>query len=325
MDWRGPVHYLKGSEWRSFPTGEFKSTRFAGLFFDAEGRLCVNTYREPRDSPRRQEFTFVMQKNETWEENDRISGTPATLLGEYPQVMKQKGWAALEALRSHAVVEDANGLLWYWYIENGQLYKRGLGISAPQFMPGEAHPFLAEYLVEEALLDPEGNMFLVTSSRSSFYLTPREPLPHTEAVIKEKGLDSARITLRSNISSGISFIWRLDNGDWSAPQRDTGVYLADLIGGEHRFEAVALDEFLQTDRSPAVLQLALDANPEEQIRQWVEQLRDPEYEKRKEAVAKLARYGALALPALQKARENASDDLRWWIDAAGTKVGDRRP
>jgi hypothetical protein len=103
------------------------------------------------------------------------------------------------------------------------------------------------------------------------------------------------------------------------------VYLADLIGGEHRLEAVALDEFLQTDRSPAVLQLALDANPEEQIRQWVEQLRDPEYEKRKEAVAKLARYGALALPALQKARENASDDLRWWIDAAGTKVGDRRP
>jgi len=326
VDWRGPVNYLKGSTWHTFTRNKFRDTRIDGLFFDSEGRLCVNThFSDPRAGKPDHNFTFVLDKKGAWEQKERIPDTPASLFKDYPEVMKRKGWAALEALCPRAVVEDANEFLWYWYIENEQLYRRGLGISAPQFMPGEGNPLLAGYQVEEALLDPKGNTFLITNGGESFCLTPRESLPDTQAVLKEKGIDFARITLGSNTTSGASFVWRLDNGDWSPLQEATEVLLQDLIGGEHQFEAVAVDRFLQADSSPAIMKLKLTADPDEQIRHWIEQLRDPDYDRRKEAVAKLARYGALALPALQKARENASDDLRWWIDAAGTKVGDRRP
>jgi hypothetical protein len=47
----------------------------------------------------------------------------------------------------------------------------------------------------------------------------------------------------------------------------------------------------------------------------VAQLFAPDFSKREVAVDALARQPATALPALRKARETATDDQRWWIDA----------
>lgn len=56
--------------------------------------------------------------------------------------------------------------------------------------------------------------------------------------------------------------------------------------------------------------------PAQQIAALIEQLNDPDYAVRDAAVAGLARQPAEALPRLEAAREKATPEKRWWIDAA---------
>ena len=69
--------------------------------------------------------------------------------------------------------------------------------------------------------------------------------------------------------------------------------------------------------------MTIHVDPQKQLAALVEQLKDPDYSRRNAAVAGLVRQPALALPLLQSARENASTDQLWWIDAAIEQIKDR--
>ena len=84
------------------------------------------------------------------------------------------------------------------------------------------------------------------------------------------------------------------------------------------------------DPTPSATEVAIHVDPQKQLATFIEQLRDPNYEVREAAVDGLVRQPSLALPALQSAREKATPDQRWWIDAAiqqieETLAKDKRP
>ena len=57
-------------------------------------------------------------------------------------------------------------------------------------------------------------------------------------------------------------------------------------------------------------------NPEELVAAWLSKLSNDDFEVRKEAVRQFARYPEISRRILLEAQVSASEDARWWIDAA---------
>jgi|WetSurMetagenome_2_1015567.scaffolds.fasta_scaffold363161_1 hypothetical protein len=74
------------------------------------------------------------------------------------------------------------------------------------------------------------------------------------------------------------------------------------------------------DPSPASAEFETRIDPARQIAAMIQALGSPEEDRRESAVEGLARRPAIALPALQKARENTGEKLQWWIDATIQRI-----
>jgi hypothetical protein len=85
---------------------------------------------------------------------------------------------------------------------------------------------------------------------------------------------------------------------------------------EKTIEARAIDERLNASATPAQAAFDLTIEPKRQIAGYVAKLENGDSSERTRAIPALQRQPAIALRALRTARETASNDQRWWIDAA---------
>jgi hypothetical protein len=114
----------------------------------------------------------------------------------------------------------------------------------------------------------------------------------------------------------------VDGGPWNTPTKSPEATIEELPNGQHRIEAVAVDERLQMDLAPAEAVVDIHVDLDAHIRELIQKLANPDYSVREKAIAALVGRGALALPLLQSAREKALPDQRWWIDAAIQQINE---
>lgn len=111
------------------------------------------------------------------------------------------------------------------------------------------------------------------------------------------------------------FLWRLNGGEWSASQTANEMNLTALPPGNCCVEIQALDRHLQPS-PPAAAAFSIRVAPGAQIARWVSALLHGTEAAREAAVAGLIKQPDAALLALQAAYPSASEDGRWWLDAA---------
>jgi len=224
-----------------------------------------------------------------------------------------------------------------WLISRGELHKARDPLCAAAFAPGESHPFTDGRLLHEALVDARGNTFLLAAQApaSSGFDDPAPPYeyaiiparhpapPDTAIAVTAIGDDSFRAQFSSAGEGERWFTWRLDGGAWTPPARETHARFDSLAAGEHTIEAAALDDDLQIDPAPATATFTATLDPGRQVRAWIARLNDPDFAQRETAVAALVSRGAAVLPELKAARPAASDDARWWIEAAIQQIDAR--
>jgi hypothetical protein len=197
-----------------------------------------------------------------------------------------------------------------------------------QFSPSQRQPFGDARTIKSALIDPEGNAFLETYLHSHpnigeyVVVKAQAPLPNTKLHTSVEASGFVKLHFDTQVKGKVCYTWRIDGGDWSPPSESAETTLSWLANGKHTIEAAALDERLQIDPNPPRTEVTIQVDPQAQIAALIEQLKDPSYDKRDAAVAGLLRQPALALPALQSAREKADADQRWWIDAAIQQIKD---
>jgi streptogramin lyase len=306
------VHYFDGRKWLCWGRKEIDgsdSVVFDGPpFFDKAGNVGVNI----------EEKTWEFAEAKGWHTTNFEHG-----LGTDRERQAQSSPAApagCDISSPESIARDRLGT--YWLTYRGQLYRAIPGLCLPQFSPQEHQPFIDSRKVAKVLIDPRGNAFLETL----FYFNPlmgeyailkaRSPLPHTllRATVGPSG--EVRLRFDADSKRNVRFIWRVDEGPWAAPTKKPDATLDWLPNGKHMIEAAAIDERLQIDPTPAVAQVEIHVDPREQISALIGKLGDPDYSARNDAVAGLQRQPSVALPLLRSAREKASPDQRWWIDAA---------
>lgn len=315
------LHYLDGGSWHVYErdfTRKYVNldTHIQQMHFDDKGRLCVSVYAHDYQAGQDQQFVLVRNADDSWTRVDGAMPEPSPSPGEalrkrpdYP--MNRDG-----NIR-YAVNVDARDMLWYWYMKDGQLFRGGLGAEAAQFYSGEASPFGGEENLWRVDIDRAGNAwFALSNGHDACVLMPRDPAVDTKASVSTEAVDSVRVTMSAPGVREPRFVWRLDGGAWSIPQKDAEVRLATLSGGEHTFEVFALDAYLTPDATSAVVAFSIDIDTGQQIAGWVEQLSSPDYDARNNAVKALQQRPEESLKALRDAREKASDDAKWWIDVA---------
>ena len=249
--------------------------------------------------------------------------------GHHPQDRKApEGWPFRQYYPDSGAFDNKEI---YWGTHEKSLYKYAQGICIDLFPKGDPNPFMDHSQIKSVWLDRSGNAFLLTNSgyertnkggeKIEYYtlamIAPKNQPPHTLITLKKTGDDSINLRLKTLSDPAAQFQWQLDDGPWQSST--TGkIDLQWLKNGSHKIHAYAIDSDLQKDQDPATADFEIKINEEKQLRKLKEavtQLSDPDFEKRKTAIDRLVHQPEIALPALQIARANANDDLRWWIDA----------
>jgi hypothetical protein len=148
----------------------------------------------------------------------------------------------------------------------------------------------------------------------------RPPLPQTNLRASVDTAGAVKLHFDATVKGKAWFTWRVDGDAWTRVTQSAEATVTGLANGTHRIEAEAIDERLQIDPTPAVAEVEIHADNQQQLAGLIEQLKDPDYSVRDAAVAGLVHQAALALPLLQSAREKAGPDQRWWIDAAIQRI-----
>jgi hypothetical protein len=214
-----------------------------------------------------------------------------------------------------------------WRVGQQQLWRVGWGRSVPQFESHHVHPFIGARDVESVITDTKGNLFIRT--RAPFWdpnyvvLAVKGATPETRLELVPLGLDSLQVRLNAVKAPAAFFIWRHNGGPWQEAAPGTHPSLAGLSSGTHVIEAVALDDALQAGSAPAAQTFTVAVKPEIQIQALICELSAPEHHRREAGIQQLAQRAKEAGPILRQAREGASAELRWWIDAALQAIEDR--
>ena len=306
---RWQINYFNGHQWRNWHkntgimTGEYLHTGpDQPPFFAPDGKLSIVL----------NEHVWQFDDLTGWKKTDikPDAAHPAA-------VPKENSIAPPYAPTADSIVADEHGI--FWVVAGRQLFRTGHGLHAAVFAPNEPQPFADGRKLTSVLTDKYGCAFLRTSvhGRDEYVLVPaREPVPHTTAKLLENGDDGATLQLAANIPSP-RFSWRVDDVTWSNADTNQTLHLEEVSAGKHRVQIIALDAQLQTDPVPIEIVFESHAVPGQQIQKWIAQLGDKDFSRREAAVKSLSRQAALALPALQQAREREADpDRRWWLDAA---------
>jgi hypothetical protein len=306
------THYFNGQTWQLWKPQDIDTSQqrnFDGpAFFDHAGNFAVNIAGR----------TWEYSKGEGWHVVSFERGFGTDQERTAPQSPPPP--PGCQAGNPESIAMDRLGT--YWLTSQGQLYRAIPGLCAPQFSPGQPQPFVDSRTIKAVSIDPEGNAFLETYFASHreigeyVIVNARPPLPQTKlrATVEASGI--VNLHFETPLKGKVRFTWKVDGGDWSSPSETAETRLDGLADGRHVIEAAALDERLQIESTPAVVEVTVHVDTGKQLATLIEQLKDPDYSLRNAAVIALARQPEQALPLLQSARVKAGADQRWWIDAA---------
>ena len=211
-----------------------------------------------------------------------------------------------------------------WFTWEGAVYTEWHGLWAKQDdLSGPNSPFGDGRVIEDVLRDPAGRLFFVTRPADYYDLVWSPPAPKVTLAIVPIADDSVVARAQASPRGPHWFLWRLNGGAWSAPQTTDTMRLTALPRGNYRVEIQAMDRRLQPS-APAAAAFSIRVAPGAQIARWVSALLHGTEDAREAAVAGLIKQPDAALPALQAARPAASEDGRWWLDAAMQQIMDER-
>ncbi len=315
------VYYFDGAKWSFWKPSDIDRYPRASLkdppFFNELGQLVVNTYRGS---------TLLTEAN--WA---KTNPTSAPALPYYFQSFSSRLPNGVPVGcgegRISSLVKDGEGMT--WITAANQLYKERFGVCVRQFEAGAIHPFVDGRKVRSAKRDVKGNVILTTGNDSSplDFVLIRSParLPDTKLLLKRLAGDEYRLDFEGSGEGNILYSWRLNDGEWSAPDAGSGVTLRWLEAGKYMAQARAVDSSLEFDPTPATsAEFEVTVTLEEQFEHLARLLGSSDFAKRDEAVAELVKRGERALPVLNKLRATASADEQWWIDATIQRINENR-
>jgi hypothetical protein len=305
------VHYFNGSVWRFF-----KWTDISGWpgdvvlnppWFDAKDKLCVST-----------------RANTMWQfdENGKWSSVPFIEHSSDDYDSPEKTKFRVDNLpegcpirNPHSIQTDNLGT--FWFTKDTNLYRCIGDQCVSIFAPDEITPFNSTPYLLEVEVDSQGNAFIKTLAAETrrYLILAKRPAPQTTIALKRMDEDSFIATFNPHSDGGTNFRWQLEDGPSQLIKTDS-LTLDHLANGSHILKVTAIDDQLNMDAMPSTAKFETKINPSRQMALLVAQLSDPDFSKRKLAVEALAWQPAVALPALRKVRESATEDQRWWIDAA---------
>jgi hypothetical protein len=311
----GKLHYFDGEAWQSWSQQDINGDSrpfplFGGpAFFSRAGNFAVNI----------QGTTWEYTRKGGWRPTtpEPGQGTDRDLRTPHLSPPSPPG---CEFGNPESIARDRLGT--YWLTYRGQLYRAIPGLCLPQTSPEEHQPFIDGRTVKTALIDPQGNAFLETYFHTNpvvgeyVIVNASQPLPRTKLRASVDTAGAVKLHFDATVKGKARFTWRVDDDAWTHPTQGAEATVPGLANGKHRIEAAAIDERLQIDPTPAAAEVEIQVDNQQQLTALIEKLNDPDYSVRDAAVAGLIRQPALALPLLQSAREKASPDQRWWIDAA---------
>jgi hypothetical protein len=315
------INYFDGNNWhlwnRPAVPGDPGHFFDGPAFFDAAVHVAVNINHKTREWLQDQGWRLI-----PFEPN---SAPIVNFFTPAPPANPPEGCAST---KSSSLSRDPLGRSWWTW--EGSLYEGVPGLCRKALAGSEPQPFIDGRLLRRVMADNHGNVFLETLSANRrigqyVVLNPSGELPHTTIQLTKLSADSVSARFESSIPGGALFTWRLDGGDWSAPEKQGSMVLRSLAGGEHRLEAASIDSRLRMDAVPASADFSIGVKPNEQIPALIARLENARTDdERIAAIEALARQPASAvLPALKAARAHASGDERWWIDAAIQEVTQR--
>ncbi len=319
-----PLRHYDGTQWNTHRCPQQVSSgviqRFGRPFFDDSGTLYTTA--EVRDTKAHETLPQVLAYiNGTWTTSERPEPPPA----EQTEVdlRKRPDWPkeadrpadASQDKGVAAVAVDQYDILWYWMLRDGQLYRNGLGLSAPQLLPGEKCSPTRNNDIEAAELLPGGSVMLLLSTMTWLVIRPRQPDMDTQVAVQMKDEDVAVIAISATPPGDYHYVWRLDKGPWNPPQKEPRAQLEDLKNGNHTVEVFALDQFLTPDQTSATVSFSVNVDIPARVARSIDDLRKRDYETRKAAYRRLLKVPDEALPALRAAQQGATNDTKWWIDA----------
>lgn len=296
--------YFNGETWTRWKREDIRpgnDNSMGSPGFDEKDRLCVNVGNA----------TWQLDANNVWRETQFDS--------RFSEVLGPRNDAPDGLMRySHySITTDNQGF--HWFTWNGELFKSWDKFSTRVFSEDEPNPFGAGRRITQVWVDRKGNAFVQVTTNwmdnFQFQIAPLSKPPKTSLAVAPIKEDRVRLQLGTPSPGKVRFRWRLDDGPWEGAQ-DRSVVLDSLENGEHTVKAQAFDEKLQCDPVPAEAKFVIKFDPTIQIKELLSRLSDPDFAQRKAAIKALARQPATALAALKAARPEATDDQRWWIDAA---------
>jgi len=313
------IRYFDGSVWHTIETREIGPEIAPGkfpadgpYFFNRAGYLAINI----------EGTTWAFIDNQEWRQ---VEHEPMfRSVDEYFAARRVQPPQGCVTSRPGSITVDCTGV--YWLTWERRLYKAIDGMCIPAFAPDANHPFVDGRAVEQALVDGKGNTFLLTHApqRDEYVvMKPGATVPDTEMTVTRAGPDRFVLNLSATGAGEIWYRWRLNGAAWSRPSRESEILFDALPGGDHLVEAAALDARLHIDTTPAQQRFKVRITSEH-IEQWIAALSSPDYDVREAAVKSLVSNPDRAMPALEKVRAAADDDLRWWIDSAIQFIENRR-
>jgi hypothetical protein len=308
------INYFNGSRWslwnRYSVPGDQRYFFDGPAYFDAAGRLAVNIHGA----------TWEVSPQGVWQAA-AFEPEPERLVRVLAAAPPRPPPAGCSVTGSTSLATDRLGRAWWTW--NDRLYTGVTGECRAVFDAGQPDPFADGRLLGHVLIDHRGNAFIETvlsGGSIGEYALVKMPgaLPHTTIALSAISADRLRATFKTSAAEKHRFVWRLDGGAWSAPEERDYADFDSLPGGTHVIEAATVTANLMMDAIPARATTAVNAEPKDQIAALIARLTGAASDdQRQAAIDALKRQPPkLALAALHKARDTATDEARWWIDAA---------
>ena len=245
------VVYFDGSQWKRWkrkdigPIHADNDFTLGQPFFDAKGALCVTT---------RYHGTLQFDGKGNWTKTEPDTRFSDPFTGNYHQPERPEVPDASPTKSPASIVQDNLGATWLG--TQGHLYKCAGPACVEIFSKNEPNPFITRRLIRKVAVGRGGNVFLETASAGVnwFIIAPKSPPPKTTIAMVHTAPDSFKATLNANSRSKVQFRWRLDGEPWQVAKEKT-LALDSLPNGSHTLAALAIDEELQSDATPAVATL----------------------------------------------------------------------
>lgn len=307
------IRYFDGMKWQKWRRKEItKETGYDSPvgppWFDGDGHLRINI---------RNKTGWMLTDSGQWTSAKYQSHFPADIWSENAVNRSLFSPAPEGCVTSHPDSCVIDNLGTYWLTWQGALYRAIPGLCVKVFSDDEPNPFCLPEQLREAYMDGQGNAFLLTAATTMerIMIRPKAPAPKTVIIMEKKSLDSMVAHLDAHTTSAVTFRWQLDD-DAPALSHADSIPFDHLPNGSHVLKVSAMDDQLNSEPTPATAKFEIHVDREKQLTLLVAQLADPDYDRRKAAVEALALQPAEARPLLLKARETASEEYQWWIDAA---------